>query len=211
MNCYIKISKSSITPTKLYDSENRINADFLNFEEVRTTEITYSQLTGGVLTSGMIIRNKKAFYGNPVSTFHGNAANRYLDAKRNILNNKDEIIDFAEASIAIDYPDYYFPSDVITNSWSRFKDAYRMIQKNKALIAGMAFDDMKTQYPSSSIPSDAKCKRDIEFLIDAISIDIYAGGNRYARKFTQQFFDTNGTFTYVSAQSTGGGDRSFMK
>ena len=106
----------------------------MNFEEVRTTEVTYSQLTGGVLTSGMILRNKKAFYGNPISTFHANAANRYLDAKRNIANNKQEIIDFAEAAIAIDYPDYYFPSDVITNSWSRFKDAYRMIQKNKARL-----------------------------------------------------------------------------
>ena len=118
----------------------------------------------------------------------------------NILNNKQEIIDFAEASIAIDYPDYYFPSDVITNSWSRFKDAYRMIQKNKAMIAGMAFDDMKTQYPSSTIPSDAKCKRDLEYFIDAISIDIYAGGNRYSRKFVQQYFDENGTFTHVDGE-----------
>ena len=83
------ISASSITPTKLYDSANRINADFLNFEEVRTTEVEYSQLTGGVLSEGMILRNKKAFFGNPRSTFHGNAANRYLDGKRNILNNKD--------------------------------------------------------------------------------------------------------------------------
>ena len=64
---------------------------------------------------GDIIRNKKTFYGNPISSYHGNAANRFLDGKRNISNNKQEIIDFAEASIAIDYPDYYFPSDVITN------------------------------------------------------------------------------------------------
>ena len=128
------ISQSSITPTELYNSDNRINADFLNFEQVKTTEVTYSNITGGTLTDGMIIRNKKAFYGNPVSTYHANAANRFLDGRRNILNNKQEIIDFAEAAIAVDYPDYYFPSDVITNSWSRFKDAYRLIQKNKACL-----------------------------------------------------------------------------
>ena len=59
------ISQSSITPTRLYDSENRINADFLNFEEVRTTEVTYSQLTGGLLTDGMIIRNNCLLYTSP--------------------------------------------------------------------------------------------------------------------------------------------------
>ena len=191
------ISQSSITPTEINNSDERINADFLDFEQVRTTEVTYSQVTGGNFTLGEVIRNKKVFYGNPISVFHANAANRFLDAKRNISNNKQEIIDFAEAAIAIDYPDYYFPSDIITNSWSRFKDAYRMIQKNKAMIAGMAFDDMKTQYPSSSIPSDAKCKRDLEYFIDAVSIDIYAGGNRYSRKFVQQYFDENSTLSLI--------------
>tara|TARA_B100000287_G_scaffold183671_1_gene173701 strand:+ start:379 stop:19995 length:19617 start_codon:yes stop_codon:yes gene_type:complete len=195
------ISQSSITPTELYNPDERINADFLDFEEVRTTEITYTNLANGTIEVGDRIVSKDVDYGNPVSTFHGIAANRFLDAKRNVANNKQEIIDFAEGAIAVQFEDYYFPSDVITNPWSRFKDAYRLIQKNKAMIAGMAFDDMKTQYPSSSIPSDSKCKRDIEYLIDAISIDMYAGGNRYTRKFCQQYFDANGTFTYVNGQS----------
>ena len=40
------ISQSSITPTELYDSSQRINADFLNFEQVRTTEaVSYTHLT----------------------------------------------------------------------------------------------------------------------------------------------------------------------
>ena len=65
----------------------------------------------------------------------------------------------------------------------------------------MAFDDMKTQYPGSTIPSDVKCKRDISLLIDALTIDMYAGGNRYTRKFCQQFFDANGAFVYVNTQS----------
>ena len=86
------ISQSSITPTEINNSDERINADFLDFEQVRTTEVTYSQVTGGNFTLGEVIRNKKVFYGNPISVFHANAANRFLDAKRNISNNKQEII-----------------------------------------------------------------------------------------------------------------------
>ena len=34
------ISKSSITPTELYNDEERINADFLDFEEVRALKLS---------------------------------------------------------------------------------------------------------------------------------------------------------------------------
>ena len=71
------ISESSITPTELYDSANRINADFLDFEEVRNTEVQYTQLANGAFSEGDIVINNRANYGNPVSVFHGVAANRF--------------------------------------------------------------------------------------------------------------------------------------
>ena len=43
------IAETTITPTTLTDADNRINADFLDFEEVRSTEIEYENLTGGVI------------------------------------------------------------------------------------------------------------------------------------------------------------------
>ena len=42
-------------------------------------------------------------------------------------------------------------------------------------------------------PGEVKCKRDIGYFIDAVSLDIaQSGGNRYSRKFIQQYF-TNAT------------------
>ena len=146
------ISQSSITPTEIYDSANRINADFLDFEEVRNTEVEYTQLAGGNFQEGDIVINNRASYGNPVSVFHGVAANRFKDASAMILGNKQQIIDFAEAEIAVRHPRFYFPGDVITNSWSRYSDAYRLIQRNKEYIANKAYDEMMTQYTSLTVP-----------------------------------------------------------
>ena len=195
------ISQSSITPTELYDSSSRINADFLDFEEVRNTEVQYTDLTGGAFSEGDIVINNRANYGNPVSVYHGVAANRFKDASAMILGNKQQIIDFAEAEIAVRHPRFYFPGDVITNSWSRYSDAYRLIQKNKEYIANKAYDEMMTQYTSLTVPDPAKCIRDLELYIDAISIDIFRGGNVYTRKLCQKYFDEGGNFVYVNNES----------
>ena len=195
------ISQSSITPTELYDSANRINDDFLDFEEVRNTEVKYTQLTGGNFQEGDLVINNRANYGNPVSVFHGVAANRFKDASAMILGNKQQIIDFAEAEIAVRHPRFYFPGDVITNSWSRYSDAYRLIQRNKEYIANKAYDEMMTQYTSLTVPDPSKCIRDLELYIDAISVDIFRGGNVYTRKLCQKYFDVNGNFVYVNNES----------
>ena len=195
------ISQSSITPTELYDTANRINADFLDFEEVRNTEVEYTQLSGGTFDEGDIVINNRANYGNPTSVFHGVATNRFKDASAMILGNKDQIVDFAEAEIAVKHPRFYFPGDVITNSWSRYSDAYRLIQKNKSYIANKAYDEMMTQYTSLTVPDPNKCIRDLELYIDAISIDIFRGGNQYTRKLCQKYFDVNGNFVYVNNES----------
>ena len=195
------ISKSSITPTELYDSSQRINDDFLDFEQVRSTEVIYTGLSGGTISAGSNIINKRVSYNNPNSSFHGSAENRFKDASAMILGNKQEIIDFADAQIAVEHPYFYFPGDVITNPWSRYSDAYRLIQLNKDYIAARAYDEMITQYPSLTVPDPSKCIRDLHYYIDAISIDTFRGGNVYTRKLSQDYFDADGNFVYVNAQS----------
>ena len=195
------ISQSSITPTALYDDSKRINDDFLDFEEVRTTEVVYTQLSNGTLAQGDSIQNRRIYYGNPVSAYHGTAGSRFYDASNRIKDNKQELIDFAEAEIAVDHPDFYFPGDAITNSWSRFADGHRFIQKNKEYIAAKTYDDMIAEYPSLVVPDAAKCKRDLKKFIDAISVDTFRGGNVYSRKFIQQYFDSTGALVYVDTES----------
>ena len=65
-------------------------------------------MTGGNFQEGDIVINNRANYGNPVSVFHGGAANRFKDASAMILGNKQQIIDFAEAEIAVRHPRFYF-------------------------------------------------------------------------------------------------------
>jgi hypothetical protein len=45
---------------------------------------------------------------------------------------------------------------------------------------------------TTSSPGGFKCARDIGFLVDAVSTDVFVGGNSYAREFVLQYFDGAG-------------------
>jgi hypothetical protein len=116
---------------------------------------------------------------------------RFKDGYRLIQYNKQEIIDRSLASVAIGFSDFYFPGDNQTNDRSRYFDSYRLIQNNKSVIVGAAWSATASVYPSI-ISTETKCKRDLGYFVDAISLDVFAGGNNYARQFTLQYFDANG-------------------
>ena len=121
--------------------------------------------------------------------------NRYYDSSGLIQRNKQEIIDKSLAAVAIGYTAYapfYFPGDTLTNARSRYYDAYRLIQKNKTEIVGTAWTNTYNVYSGIST-TQTKCKRDIGFFIDAISADVFTGGNNYAKQFTLQYFDGVGS------------------
>ena len=192
------ISETTITPTELTDADNRINADFLDFEEVRSTEIEYENLTGGVIAANDMLRSITFEYGNQVT----NAKNRWQDGGRMISLNKEEIVDFANAQIAVEHPGFYYPGDNMTDAWSRYADAYRLIIKNIDYIANKAYALMVAQYPSLTIPSGPKCIRDTKYMIEALAFDVYSGGTKYTRKLLQKYFSTDGTtFLYVNNEA----------
>jgi hypothetical protein len=114
-------------------------------------------------------------------------AGRYKDARNLILLNKREIQDRSLATVAVNYPDFYFPGDSITNSRSRYYDGYRLIQQNKQEIINTAWANTALAYPSI-ISTETKCKRDLGYFIDAVSTDVFTGGNAYSRKFILQYF-----------------------
>lgn len=119
------------------------------------------------------------------------AFSRYKDSYRLIQKNKQEISDKALASIAIGFPDFFFPGDTQTNNRSRFFDSYRLIQLNKTEIVNSAWGEIINQYPTLS-STENKCKRDLGYFVDAISTDIFTGGNKYSRDFTRHYFDSDG-------------------
>lgn len=120
---------------------------------------------------------------------------KYFDSYNSIQDNKQEIIDKSLASIALEYPNFYFPGDDETTNRSRYYDAYRLIQKNKDVIVSTAFTSAVNNPDFSEFDFNSvmeKCKRDIGFFIDAISTDIFTGGNSYTFTFTSFYFDSNG-------------------
>ena len=116
---------------------------------------------------------------------------RYADAHRLIQANKDEILDRSLAQIAVEHPDFYFPGEPQTDGGSRYADSYRLIQQNRTEIVDTAWTNMVGAYPGVA-SVETKCKRDIGIFVDSISLDIFMGGNKYARKFISEYFDDNG-------------------
>ncbi|MFZ9725364.1 MAG: hypothetical protein ACO3B1_05970, partial [Candidatus Nanopelagicaceae bacterium] len=113
---------------------------------------------------------------------------RFYDSYRLIQENKDEIVDRALAEVAVLHPDFYFPGDAQTTSQSRFFDSYRLIQQNRTEIINTAWNAMVALYPGVA-STETKCKRDIGYFVDAVSLDIFMGGNKYSRKFVSMYFD----------------------
>jgi hypothetical protein len=123
-----------------------------------------------------------------------NQEQRYLDAANLVELNRNEITDRALAEVAVQHPDFYYPGDAQTGSYSRFKDSYRLIQLNRAEIVSTAYAQIAIDHPTFINPDPAKCQRDIGYFVDAVSLDIaQGGGNVYARKFVLQYFDSTGS------------------
>jgi hypothetical protein len=130
-----------------------------------------------------------------------NTEPRYLDGANLIEANRQEIIDRAFGQIAIEYDeslwgiDWVVPGDPINSDLNRGFDSYRLIQQNRSDIIDDAFAAMLAFNPGFIVPNgDAKCKRDIGYFIDAVSLDILlGGGNKYTRKFIQNYFNSAGT------------------
>jgi hypothetical protein len=120
------------------------------------------------------------------------APGRYVDASNLIRANRTEIQDKSLAAIALNHPDFIFPGDSGSDSRYRFYDSYRLIQQNKQEIIDTAFDNTKNDPIFSTFDFDSveiKCKRDLGYFVDAISTDIFTGGNTYAIAFTKFYFD----------------------
>ena len=123
------------------------------------------------------------YFPNDAETDDGS---RFADAYRLIMQNKDWIVDRGLGNIAVQHPDFYHTGDAATTPSSRFADGYRLILQNKASIINTVWANTLTAYPNH-VQYEAKCRRDTGIFIDAIALDVFMGGNRYARKFASSF------------------------
>jgi hypothetical protein len=132
--------------------------------------------------------------------FNEQGRQRYYDAQNLIIANRQEIIDRAYAQLSIDYneaawgTDWVVPGETVSDERSQYIDSYRLIQGNRDDIIESAYDAILSIFPTFVNPNETKCRRDIGYFIDAISLDAFLGsGNTYTRKFVKNYFNNAGT------------------
>jgi hypothetical protein len=131
----------------------------------------------------------------PIFEVIDTAPGRYLDAADRIEANRKEILDKSLVGIALSYSDFIYPDDPLNDLSYRYKDATRLILKNKDEIVGVAWTNTYYRFPCElqNIPNvESKCRRDLGYFVDAVSTDLYTGGNYYSIEFVKQYFNTAG-------------------
>ncbi len=167
------------------------NTDPASCANVQTTIDLLSGIANDVITEKSLL-NLPAEVNYP--------SGRYQDSSNLIFANKNEIADRALAEIAIQHPGFIFPNNPVESIDYRYYDAYRLIQLNKGNIVDDAWAQTLSQYPAVGF-TETKCKRDLGYLVDAISLDVFIQGNRYSKEFVLQYFDAQGNpSTEVSSE-----------
>ena len=157
---------------------------------VKLENLVFECNSGGGPSTAIYPSGNNGYSFTVIST----AEDRYVDAANLIALNRQEIIDKSLAQIAIGHSDFYFPSkdNIQTTRFSRFKDSYRLIQQNRTEIVNTAFSNTQNEPLFSGFNFGAvetKCKRDLGYFVDAVSTDIFTGGNYYSSEFVRQYFN----------------------
>jgi hypothetical protein len=74
----------------------------------------------------------------------------------------------------------------------RYVDAHNLIQANRQEIIDTAYDEIEIQNPSFVNPNPEKCKRDIGFIVDAVSFDVRDFTNKNIIQATKAYFNLSG-------------------
>ena len=83
--------------------------------------------------------------------------------------------------------------ETITVAPGRYVDSYNLIQANRQEIIDSAYNAIGITYPSFVNPSPDKCKRDIGYIVDAVSLDVRDFTSANILKSTKAYFTSDGT------------------
>ena len=76
----------------------------------------------------------------------------------------------------------------------RYIDSYNLIQSNRQEIINTAYAQIGISYPSFTNPSPEKCKRDIGYIVDAVSLDVRDFTNENSIHAAKSYFDAKNNF-----------------
>jgi hypothetical protein len=83
--------------------------------------------------------------------------------------------------------------EAVTVAPGRYVDSYNLIQANRQEIIDSAYDAIGITYPSFVNPSPEKCKRDLGYIVDAVSLDVRDFTSANILKSTRAYFTSDGT------------------
>jgi hypothetical protein len=94
----------------------------------------------------------------------------------------------------VTYPsgNYGYVFETKTVAPGRYVDSYNLIQANRQEIVDSSYDEITTQFPSFVNPSPDKCKRDIGYIVDAVSLDVRDFTSKNSIEATRAYFGENG-------------------
>jgi hypothetical protein len=83
----------------------------------------------------------------------------------------------------------------------RYVDAHNLIQENRQEIIDTAYNEIEIQSPSFVNPNPEKCKRDIGFIVDAVSLDVRDFTNKNTIQATKAYFGLSGQLIQNGVES----------
>jgi hypothetical protein len=83
--------------------------------------------------------------------------------------------------------------ETVTVAPGRYYDSYNLIQANRQEIINSAYAAIAVAYPSFVNPSPDKCKRDIGYIVDAVSFDVRDFTSRSTLEATKAYFNLSGS------------------
>jgi len=94
----------------------------------------------------------------------------------------------------VTYPsgNYGYVFETKTVAPGRYVDSYNLIQANRQEIVNSSYNKITTQFPSFVNPSPDKCKRDIGYIVDAVSLDVRDFTSKNSIEATKAYFGENG-------------------
>ena len=94
----------------------------------------------------------------------------------------------------VTYPsgNYGYVFETKTVAPGRYVDSYNLIQANRQEIINSSYNQITTQFPLFVNPSPDKCKRDIGYIVDAVSLDVRDFTSKNSIEATRAYFGENG-------------------
>jgi hypothetical protein len=80
------------------------------------------------------------------------------------------------------------------------QDAIDTLVEIVTTAVGLGATDNLPSTINLGISTTNKCARDLGYVVDALSTDIFTGGNRYSRDYTKQYFNSAGEFLYLNGE-----------